>query len=154
MTRHRAKQRPTKLPLRRRLGVYIVGLGVWGTGAAWLAYHYFLKTPGAFGPETNPLEPWWLKAHGLFAFGALWLFGLIWGVHVLNGWRSTMRRWSGSMLVALLIALIATGYLLYYVGDDHWREIVSLIHWIIGLGGPAAFLWHRFIKPKPRAALG
>ncbi len=59
---------PVRLKRSRRWLTYGIGLGLWLTGAAWLVFHYFLKTPSLFGPAENPLTHWWLAAHGLFAF--------------------------------------------------------------------------------------
>ncbi len=128
---------------RVRLLVNLAGGGLWLTGAAWLWLHYFVVTPGEFGPEHSPLEPWGLKAHGAFAFLALWTGGFLWARHVGAAWASGRRRWSGSVLLGALLLLILTGYLLYYVGDDHARELVSVVHWGLGLSGPALYLAHR-----------
>jgi hypothetical protein len=142
---------PTKLPRRRRLLVYAILFGLWASGAVWLLLHEFLQRKGAFGPEPHPAEPWVLKAHGAFAFASLWLLGLLWGVHVLNGWHAARRRWSGAVLLGVLGVLGVTGYLLYYSGDDAVRAIVSKTHWIIGLGAPALFLLHRFARERQEA---
>jgi hypothetical protein len=139
---------PIKLSRRRRLWVYAITLGLWASGAAWLVLHYFLRAKGEFGPEINPAEPWALKAHGAFAFATLWLLGLLWGVHVLNGWHADRRRWSGGILLGVMLVLGLTGYLLYYAGDDALRSVISLAHWIIGLGAPAIFLLHRFVRER------
>ena len=134
---------PVRLAFGRRIGVYVVAGGVWATGVLWLVWRYFLRTQGPFGPEAGPLEPWWLRAHALFAFAAIWSAGLLWGVHVVNGWRSGRRRWSGGVLFGGAVLLIATGYLLYYLGDDRLRAVDSIVHWVIGLAAIAAFAWHR-----------
>ncbi|HLH36916.1 MAG TPA: hypothetical protein VKX41_19750 [Alloacidobacterium sp.] len=131
------------LSWRVRMAIYVTGVGVWLTGGLWLLYHYFLVKQGEFGPETNPLEPWWLKLHGAFAFAAMWLFGLLWGVHISKAWPHKRRRWSGGVTAGLLIWLTLSGYLLYYIGDERIRPVVSLLHWVVGLGLPLAFLWHR-----------
>ena len=47
-----------------------------------------------------------------------------------------------------LLVLTATGYLLYYAGNQQLRESASAIHWILGLGSPAIFLWHRAGRRK------
>lgn len=139
---------PIKLSRRRRLWTYGVAAGVWLTGLAWLLLHYFLRRQGEFGPETNPAEPWLLKAHGAFAFACLWLLGLLWAAHIVNGWHARRRRWTGGALFGLAAFLVASGYLLYYAGDDDLRKLVSLAHWIVGLGAAAAFLLHRFVAER------
>jgi hypothetical protein len=141
---------PIRLAARRRVLVQSVAAVVWASGAAWLVFHYFVRTRGEFGPEPSPVEPWWLKLHGAAAFGALWAFGLLWGVHVVNGWGARRRRWSGGVMVALALVLIGSGYLLYYAGDDEARAVVSLTHWLIGLAAPLAFLWHRWLARDRR----
>ena len=140
-------------PLRRAL-VNLGGLGLWGSGVAWLVLHYFMVRQGEFGPERSPYEAWSLKVHGAFAFLALWTLGLLWGVHILHGRGLHRRRWTGSALLVALLVLIVSGYLLYYIGDDRPREIASLAHWAIGLALPLAYIAHRLAKlpRQPRAA--
>lgn len=139
-----------RLTRGRKLGVYAVALGLWASGAAWLVAHYWLVRQGEFGPETSPIEPWMLDLHGGFAMLALWFMGLLWGVHVLKGWEARRGRWSGGLLLGLLGSLVATGYCLYYVGDETWRGWASLGHWVVGLALLPLFLWHRFAKKRRR----
>ena len=127
----------------RRWQLYIIGGGVWLSGGLWLLFHYFLVKQGEFGPTINPLEPWWLKVHGAFAFAALWLFGLLWGVHITRLWKANQRRWSGVLLTTVFALLVLTGYLLYYVADERARPSISTMHWVIGLACPVFFFWHR-----------
>lgn len=147
MTRHRRPVTAARLSARRRLLVNAAGLGVWGSGVLWLVFHYFMVRSGAFGPERSPLEPWWLKLHGAFAFLAVWTGGLLWGLHVVHGWRLKRRRWSGSLLFGLVLLLVASGYLLYYASDERARAAISLVHWIVGLALPLLYLAHRLAKP-------
>jgi hypothetical protein len=121
-----------------------VGLCVWATGVGWLAAHYLLEPASdALGFAAHPSEPWWLKAHGAFAFLAIWTCGLVWGLHVVNSWGQRRRRWSGTTLLGAVLAVIATGYLLYYVGADRPRAVISVVHWVLGLAIPLAYLIHR-----------
>jgi hypothetical protein len=133
-----------RLSRSRRLWIYGVGVGLWCTGALWLLFHYFVVHNGDFGPGPHPIEPWWLKLHGAFAFTGIWMFGLLWGVHVVKGWGGERRRLSGGLLVGLTIWLTLSGYLLYYAGNEDLRSVISLLHWVIGLACPASFLVHRF----------
>ena len=139
----RLLHKSARLGRRRRLVVYAVGLGVWLSGGLWLLFHYFFVQQGEFGPTVHPLEPWWLRLHGAFGFAALWMFGLLWGIHITKAWPYERRRWSGSIVTGIFLWLIITGYLLYYAGGENTRSIISLLHWTVGLGSPIAFVWHR-----------
>jgi hypothetical protein len=139
-----SQRESVRLGTSRRLSLYAVGIGVWLTGGLWLLFHHFVVTQGEFGPQANPLEAWWLKLHGAFGFAAIWFFGLLWGAHVSRAWPLLRRRWSGGLMTALFLWLTISGYLLYYVGNDTARAILSILHWVIGLGCPLAFVWHRF----------
>ena len=137
---------------RLRTLVNLTGIGVWTTGVAWLALHYLLVKRGEFGPEQSPIEPWALKAHGAFAFLALWVGGLLWGVHVVRGWDQRRRRWSGGVALGGLLLLIVSGYLLYYVGAEKARAATSIAHWGLGLALPLAYLVHRLAEHAQRTA--
>lgn len=129
-------------PSRHRL-VYVIAIGTWLSGMLWLLFHHFLMRNGEFGLTPNPLEPWWLRLHAAFAFAAMWLFGLLWGIHITRGWPHKRHRNSGALLVGCFIWLIVTGFLLYYAGSDHARSIVSQLHWVLGAFAPLALLTHR-----------
>ena len=141
---------PLKLPRGRRMTFYATAIGVWITGAAWLIYHYFLRTQGRFGLHANPLEVWWLRTHAAFSFVAIFFFGLLWGVHIVRGWRLNWRRWSGGTMVGVAAVLVLTGYGLYYIEGDDWRSWTSIAHWTIGLAALIVFFVHWLSKSLPR----
>jgi hypothetical protein len=140
--------RAPELSRSRTLIVYTIGLGLWLSGAVWLIAHYALVYEGEFGPLPHPLEFWSIAAHGAFAFASLWLFGLLWSVHIPAGWRSLRRRWSGGLMFGLTTFLIVTGFLLYYLGSAEVISVVAALHWAIGLACPALFLLHRFSRER------
>jgi hypothetical protein len=149
--RHRST--PTnRLTARARLLINATGLGLWLSGGVWLTLHYFLVRNGAFGPEHSAAEPWWMKIHGAFGFMALWTGGFLWRAHVVKGWRQNRKRWSGGVLIGIIFVLIASGYLLYYAGEDGPRAVISMTHWIIGLGLALAYLIHRWLGTIKSAA--
>jgi len=145
MTARRATSRLSR-PRRRLLDG--VALGLWLTGLAWLVSHEWAPPAGEFGPAARPLDGWLLRAHGALGFAALWLFGLLWGVHIPAGWGQRRRRLTGAGLFGCLGVLVATGYGLYYCGDETIRPIVATAHWGIGLASAAAFLAHRFARRR------
>lgn len=118
------------------------GTILWLSGAGWLLLHYYGQVQGEFGVETNPLEPWFLRLHGLVLIPALMGFGGLMVVHIPKGWKDKSQRIAGVALTAVMGLLIASGYLLYYLGIEWMRDWTSLIHWIIGLALPAVFVWH------------
>jgi hypothetical protein len=141
--------RSARMSRRRRLGLYFVGLGLWLSGGLWLLFHHFLLRQGELGLSAHPLEPWWLKVHGALAFASLWVLGLLWGVHVREGWALRLRRPSGAVLLGALALLIVSGYLLYYLGNEDARAITSIVHWGVGLAVPIAYSAHR-VSPRIR----
>jgi len=145
--------RPPRLAGEQRLSVYIVGLGLWVSGSLWLVLHYFLTQETAFGPSPHPLEFWSRAAHGAFGFAALWLFGMLWGTHIVDGWRSLRRRWSGSAMFAIFAWLVVSGYLLYYLGGEQTLAVTTLLHWSIGVFCPLPFVLHRFAASARRSAI-
>jgi hypothetical protein len=118
------------------------GTTLWLSGGAWLLLHFYGRIQGEFGPEMNPLEPWMMKAHGLVLIPALLGIGGMFVAHIPKGWTHVHQRVAGVALCALLAVLIISGYMLYYVGDEALRGWSSLIHWALGLGLPAIFIWH------------
>lgn len=137
---------------RYRALLSFVGLGTWVTGGLWLCFHYFFVQKGEFGPTPHPMEAWWLKLHGAFAFAIVWMFGLVWGIHVSKALPHRRRKPSGLTLISVLVALTVTGYLLYYAGSETLRPVISVAHWAIGLASPIAFLLHRGRRRKRKAA--
>ena len=132
-----------RISRQRRWLLYAIGIGLWLSGALWLTFHYLFMRTGEFGPTPHPSEIWWLKIHGAFAFASIWMFGLLWGIHVSKALPFPRRKGSGISLVAGFGLLIVTGYLLYYVGNDSARSVVSVVHWAIGLASPSLFFLHR-----------
>ena len=136
----------------RRAALYVVGLGIFGSGALWLAFHYFLRGQGAFGPMPHPGEHWARIAHGGFAFATLWLVGMMWERHVTKAWARPHRRLTGLFLLLVLLVLIVSGYLLYYLGDEALLAQVAMLHWMLGLLAPLAFIQHRLARKNGEAS--
>lgn len=131
-----------------RWALCIIGAGVWLSGGLWLLFQHFFVEQGESGSQMHPLETWWLKLHGAFGFAAIWIFGLLWGVHMSRAWPYLQRRWSGGVMTGVFSWLILSGYLLYYVGNEDVRSVVSVLHWGIGLASPICLGFHRLRLQK------
>jgi hypothetical protein len=138
---------PLRLSPARERWVYAIGLGTWVSGAAWLAVRYFARVEGL----PHPLEPWLIRAHSAFAFGALWMCGVVWAAHVQPSWEQLARRRSGIALAAVLVVLVVSAYGLFYLGNERARAIASVLHWGIGLALPGWLLIHVVGQRRRRA---
>jgi hypothetical protein len=112
------------------------------SGLLWLLFHYFVTVHSDFGATRHPLEALWLKVHGAAAMLALVLFGTMMPVHIRKAWHARNNRWSGSLLLAVLVLLILTGYALYYLVGEVSRPWIGVIHWAIGLALVPAVVLH------------
>jgi hypothetical protein len=123
---------------------YLYGMGsvLILSGALWLLFHYYVRIPGEFGPTLHPLEPWLLSIHGISSAGLLIGFGSVMPGHVRRAWRAARNRFTGSIFFGVMLALIVTGYLLYYVGNETARSFLSIFHWVVGFGLPILAGWH------------
>jgi len=145
----RPERGPLRLTRNRRVALYVTAVGVWITGALWLIYHYFMQTEGPFGFQSHPLEKTWLELHAAFAFSSIWIFGMLWAIHIVRGWNMNWRRWSGGAMVAVMLALTISGYMLYYVESQLTADWTSIFHWVLGLAALAFFLIHWLSKSRP-----
>lgn len=127
---------------------------LWASGALWLAFHYFLRIEGDFGPEAHPLESWWLRLHGLMAMAALVLGGSLAPNHMRLAWNRRKNMRSGVPMLALTVWLAASGYALYYFSTDDNAAWLPLLHWIAGLALPVILVMHIRIGRRrvPRTA--
>jgi hypothetical protein len=125
-----------------QFSVYCATAALGVSGAVWLLCHYFLATPGDFGPQPHPLEPWLLRAHGAAAMAGLVVYGSLLPIHVRRAWTLRRNIALGVTVICAMLLLTVTGYLLYYAGGEESRATISMVHWIAGLLVPALLTWH------------
>ena len=101
-----------------------------------------------------------MRAHGLGAFAALFLMGALAASHVSRGWRLAERRgWQGQRRTGLVlgglgVALVLTGYLLYYFAPENLRPALGWIHSAIGVAMAMLVVAHRRGGERNREATG
>ncbi len=135
----------TKLGPRHRTALYVAVGAVWLTGLGWLLLRWFGGGTDAFGPVRHPWEPAVLKVHGAVAMAFMVVFGTLIPVHMKRSWALKRNRLSGVLLAGLCVFLIASGWGLYYLGEDGGRELVARLHWVLGLTLPAGICAHILI---------
>jgi hypothetical protein len=113
--------------------VHMTFIGLLFSGVGWLILHHFFLIKGSFGVEENPYQAWCLKVHGAAAMGFMVVLGALIPIHMRRNWLIRRNIGSAVPLVLSIVAMIVTGYGLYYVGSEHWRPWISAIHWIAGL---------------------
>jgi hypothetical protein len=123
-----------RMPVRRRLAIYLVLGTLWLSGCVWLALDQFFQTKGPFGMLAHPWQPTLLLAHGILAIVSMYLLGWVGARHVLRWWPVRLRRLSGGTLAAFLTLLIISGFALFFVSDDRWQHLTASAHDLLGLG--------------------
>ncbi|NWK43441.1 hypothetical protein [Ralstonia pickettii] len=143
---HHVRESAFRLSRRRRWMVYGVFAVLLVTGLAWLALHFLDE-----GSDTGTLAlAWSMKLHGAAAMVSLYLFGMLWGPHIRNAWVRRRNRTAGAMVGALTIALVLTGYALYYVNGELMRQSAEVLHWSAGMVVCIALWIHIMIGRRKR----
>ena len=91
-----------------------------------------------------------IKVHGAAAMASLVALGALLARHVACGWAAGKNRTTGVVMLAALLWLVVSGYLLYYAGDEGLRSYVSQTHFWVGLALAAMFAVHQ--GPQARNA--
>ena len=139
--------RSTRLAASLRYSLYAATAMVFASGALWLAARYL----PASRPLADGLATASLRVHGGAALVLLVLIGGTGSLHAPSAWRERKNLVSGISLSTALVVLTATGYCLYYLGDESARTISSLGHWMLGLALPAALACHLWPGRRNRA---
>ena len=133
---------PIRLSGQHQRWVYSGFTLLWLSGVLWLLFHYFLQTPGSFGPQPHVLEPWWLRLHGLAMMLTLVLAGTTIIHHAHKSWRLGKNRLMGGLLAGCMGWLAISGYALYYFSTDGNAAWLPLLHWLPGLSMPLVIGLH------------
>jgi len=146
----RNKQRNVMPRWQRRLLLACVALLV-STGGVWLTVH-FLAWPSVSLAKMeglpSPWEHWLMQLHGAGVFLMLFLAGRVSVIHVKRGWRLERHRITGVTLVSALALLALSGYALFYLVSDDWRDALGLSHAAIGLMCALVLLWHKRVQRR------
>jgi|APSaa5957512535_1039671.scaffolds.fasta_scaffold30374_2 hypothetical protein len=101
------------------------------------SFKYFAIEIAAFFPPRYTL----LQIHGGATFVMLLILGNLFNFHVSDKISSAKNRRTGIVLLACMLVLIITGYLLYY-GNLNLRSISGISHTIIGILATLLLVYH------------
>ena len=135
------KRRGLQLSRRHRLTLYSASLLLFVSGAAW-AWENHLDETARAGEALRRLKPWLLKMHGFSAMGFVLLLGTLLPGHVRRAWHAHKNRGNGAFFLAAVSLLTLSGYALYYLGDEDWRDGVGKFHLWLGITGPLLLICH------------
>lgn len=145
---------PMRLGRTHQRLVYAIAVATFLSGLGWLADHYLFAGTGEFDDAHAAGEPWWLAVHGAAAMAALIAFGSLLPGHVARAWTARRNLGSGLVMLGLVSLLIATGYGLYYAGNESTRPWISLAHWFTGIVIAGGLVMHvRLGKRRIRASI-
>ncbi len=135
------KRRGLQLSRRHRLTFYAASLLLLVSGAAW-AWANHLDETGAAGERLRDFKPWLLKIHGFSALAFVLLLGTLLAVHVRRAWHAHKNRGNGIFFLTTISLLTLSGYALYYLGDESWRDVTAKFHLWLGLAAPGLLGLH------------
>lgn len=127
--------------LYRRI-VYTLFTISWLTGTLFFILNRWVTVEGDFGPEKHPWQFPILMTHGASAFMMIFIFGVAVASHVSANWHIKAARRLSIFLVITMSFQIISAYLLYYLANETWREIIANMHAITGFLLPALLFVH------------
>jgi hypothetical protein len=135
------KRRGLQLSRRHRLTLYSASLLLFVSGTAWAWANHLDETAPA-GAALRELKPWLLKVHGFSAMAFVLLLGTLLPGHVRRAWHARKNRGNGAFFLSVTSLLTLSGYALYYLGDERWRDATSQLHLWLGVAAPILLFWH------------
>ncbi len=112
------------------------------SGLAWLAVSYLLVAPDEPVPGPHPLAGLLLEIHGITAYTAVAIYGLVGHAHIRTGWRAPPMRTLGLWLCVTIVLLVVTGLGFYYVASENAVPVLRWIHLAVGMLLPCVLAAH------------
>ena len=120
------------------------------SGVVWLVVHYYFERQNEFDGQYSSLQPWLLRIHGAAAMGSLLMLGFLIPRHMQRAWEQQRNLVTAVVIVSLCLAMIVSGYGLYYCGSETLRSWISGFHSAAGCLLPLVLVWHIISGRKQR----
>lgn len=126
------------------LGSTIVSL----TGLIYFLMDSFLRNDDPFAVVNHPLQPWMLDVHVVSAPILVFVLGLVFESHVSRKLQSGSQsnRRTGIAALAVLVALVLSGYLLQVTTDEILHRAALVIHIVSGFLFVFVYAAHQVIS--------
>jgi magnesium-transporting ATPase (P-type) len=135
------KRRGLQLSRGHKFMIYAVSLALFLSGVFW-AWIQHLDEAGKAGEGLRQAKTWLIEIHGFSAMVFVLLFGTLLASHVRRAWHARKNRNNGVFFLTSVGLLTLSGYALYYVGNENWRNTVSDFHLWLGIAAPTFLFWH------------
>ncbi|HJQ97118.1 MAG TPA: hypothetical protein VJ826_02335 [Candidatus Polarisedimenticolaceae bacterium] len=130
------------------------------TGIVFGWMKYFLTGDDPYSAIHHPLQPLVLKLHVLTAPVLVFALGVVYTRHVVRQWRSGRARGrpSGVGIVATLLPMVLSGYLIQTISSESWLFRVAMVHlaaslvYLGTLGAHQVAAWRQSRRAAPRPA--
>ncbi|HUN94487.1 MAG TPA: hypothetical protein VMU33_20710 [Burkholderiaceae bacterium] len=151
MPKRRHGSGSARLTRRHEAWVLAVAALLFASGVAWLLLRAGARGLDEGGEGRAALLAGCLRVHGAATMIFLVVIGTLLPLHMNRAWHQRRHRVTGVLVATAVALLVATGYALYYAGDEDLRPWISVAHWAVGLAGLPALGWH-VVQGKRRAA--
>lgn len=135
--------------------VHVTSALVAGTGLVYGWMAYFATPEDEFAVVGHPFQPTFQHLHVLAAPFLVFACGLVWKSHVWSRIRSGFRhhRRTGIALAALLLPMIASGYLLQVTTDETLRTAWVWTHVSTSCVWTVVYVAHQVLRRSPASAV-
>jgi hypothetical protein len=124
------------------------------TGTVFAVMKYAMKSDDPYSVINHPMQPWMLAAHVVVAPLLVFGFGWIFENHIWAGFVSGIarKRKSGLWLMAGIVPMVLSGYLLQVSTADFTRQAMAAAHWISSAVFVIAYVIHLVTRRAARSA--
>jgi thiamine biosynthesis lipoprotein len=119
------------------------------SGLSYAIMKYLMVGDDPYSAVSNPMQPWALSVHVLSGPLAIFAIGWIFREHIAGRRRS---KGSGLYAAALLVPMIASGYLLEVVTHESVKQALVVVHLVCGGLYAACYVAH-IVRARRMAAV-
>ena len=136
--------------------LHVANLLVAGTGAVYAAMRYLMEPMDEWAVVNHPWQPHLQHLHVLAAPLLVFACGLIWHRHVAGNLRRSEARPArgGPGLLAALVPMVVSGYLIQTTIGEGWRQIWIVTHLAASGAWLLVFVAHATLPAARVAATG